>query len=661
MMWSYRNPVEVSFGAGMLDTLPTLCGNRLYVLVTYPDPFFKALAVRVTELLGAPLLTVADVSANPDRSVLQRQVQRVGQLPCTPELVLALGGGSVIDTAKVLAAGAYGFSMVDSLLENGEAPPGWQPLPIVAVPTTAGTGSEVTCWATVWNRAAGRKLSLEHPLLYPKAALVDPTLMLGKPCALTISTGLDALSHALESLWNHKVNPLSAAQAVAAAETILAVLPNLVTRLDDLGLRTRMAEAALLAGFAFSNTRTSIAHALSYPITLERGIDHGVACSFTLPIVLASLADVQGLTGQALRRIFGVDLRRGADRLTQFLDGLGVSTNPVDYGISELRWAAMVKEATVGTRGRNFNGDPDRLLTTVIGDCRVVSSGASNEQVREIKAVVFDWAGTTIDFGSFAPMGVFMEAFKAFGIDVTIAEARAPMGAPKRAHIAAMLSMPRLAAQWMRAHGSAVDAAAVDRIYEVFVPMNARVVAEYATLVPGCAEAVRQLRARGLKIGSTTGYTRSIMEQVLPVANQQGYAPDNLVCGDDLPEGRPGPLQMYQCFIDLRIHAPHTVVKVDDTAPGIAEGRAAGCITVGVALSGNHAGLTTEALAVMSSADVDAVRQRVGALLREAGADYIIDTVADLPALLDSPEFMEWHPIQPCVRLRSANQTYNAL
>jgi len=363
MMWTYRNPVAVSLGVGVLDTLPAVSGGRSYVLVTYPEPAFTAMAERVNRLLGAPLLAIADVRANPDRADLRRQALRMAALGSAPELVLALGGGSVIDTAKVLAAAGSGFEAVDALLEQGVAPPGWRPLPLLAVPTTAGTGSEVTSWATVWDRTAGRKLSLEHPLLYPEAALIDPELMLGKPLALTVSTGLDALSHALESLWNHRVNPVSAAQAVTAAETILAVLPALVGRLGDLGLRTRMAEAAVLAGLAFSNTRTSIAHALSYPVTLEQGVDHGLACSFTLPRVLASLADADGLTGQSLRRIFGADLRVGAERLADMLHGLGVSTDPADYGISRLRWEGMVAEATVGARGRNFNGDPGRLLS----------------------------------------------------------------------------------------------------------------------------------------------------------------------------------------------------------------------------------------------------------------------------------------------------------
>ena len=260
--------------------------------------------------------------------------------------------------------------------------------------------------------------------------------------------------------------------------------------------------------------------------------------------------------------------------------------------------------------------------------------------MNRFKAVVFDWAGTMIDFGSFAPMGVFVEAFRRFGIEVTIAEARAPMGAPKRDHIKAMLTSPRIAAEWERVHGAAPATTEIDRIYEVFVPMNEEVVAEYATLVPGAAAMVADLRARGLRIGSTTGYTRSIMERIFPLAAEQGYVPDNCVCSDDLPEGRPGPLQMYQCFIDLRVYPPEAVIKVDDTEPGIREGLAAGCVTVGVALSGNHVGRTPEELALLRPDEVAVLRAEATQALRAAGAHHVIDTVADLPALIDRLERM---------------------
>jgi len=248
--------------------------------------------------------------------------------------------------------------------------------------------------------------------------------------------------------------------------------------------------------------------------------------------------------------------------------------------------------------------------------------------------VVFDWAGTTIDFGSFAPMGVFVEAFARFGITATVEQARAPMGMPKWNHIRTMLDDPDLGGQWQAAQKSPASDAAVDAIYKVFVPMNEEVVAKYATLVPGGKAAIDALRAMGLKIGSTTGYTRSIMERVLPVAAAQGYAPDNLVCADDLPEGRPGPLQMYQTFIDLRVYPASAVIKVDDTEPGIAEGVAAGCLTVGVALSGNIVGLTPEDLAVTAPDEIARLREVATSRLKAAGADHVIDTVADLPALI---------------------------
>ncbi len=254
---------------------------------------------------------------------------------------------------------------------------------------------------------------------------------------------------------------------------------------------------------------------------------------------------------------------------------------------------------------------------------------------RRFKAVVFDWAGTMIDFGSFAPMDAFVEAFARFGVPVTVAAARAPMGLPKRDHIAAMLADPAVAAAWRKAQGAAPDEAAIDRVYEVFVPMNEAVVAAHATLVPGAAEAVARLRAMGLKIGSTTGYTRSIMERVLPAAAAQGYSPDNLVCADDLPEGRPGPLAMYKCFLDLVVHPPSAVVKVDDTEAGIAEGVAAGSPTVGVTLSGNYAARRPEEIAALSEDERAAVRAAAGERLKAAGADHLIDTVADLPALLE--------------------------
>jgi phosphonoacetaldehyde hydrolase len=253
----------------------------------------------------------------------------------------------------------------------------------------------------------------------------------------------------------------------------------------------------------------------------------------------------------------------------------------------------------------------------------------------QLKAVVFDWAGTTIDFGSRAPMGAFVEVFRQFKVELSIAEARRPMGLPKWDHIKALVSHPDIAARWQRAHGAAPTDVDVDRVHEVFVPLNTRVVTDYADLIPGTVETVADLRQRGLKIGSTTGYTREIMEPLLPVARAQGYAPDNLVCAGDLAAGRPTPLMMYRCFVDLGVWPAQAVVKVDDTVPGIAEGLAAGCWTVGVAMSGNALGLSLVELKALSEAELAARRALAVRELTLGGAHYVADSIAELPAVLD--------------------------
>ena len=255
-----------------------------------------------------------------------------------------------------------------------------------------------------------------------------------------------------------------------------------------------------------------------------------------------------------------------------------------------------------------------------------------------LKAAVFDWAGTVIDHGSQAPMGVFVKTFKQFGVDITVAEARGPMGMAKRDHIKTLMAMPRIAAAWQKAQGAAPDEAAIDRVYEIFVPMNVEAVTDYCTMIEGAVPAINRMRARGMKIGSTTGYTRSIMAKVLPLAAAQGYAPDNLVCGGDLAEARPSAMMMYRTFLDLGVWPAHTVVKVDDTGVGIGEGLNAGCWTVGVAVSGNAFGLNPAETAALTPAEFAQMRAAAYADLRRTGAHYVIDSVADMDAVLDDIE-----------------------
>jgi phosphonate metabolism-associated iron-containing alcohol dehydrogenase len=275
---------------------------------------------------------------------------------------VALGGGSVIDSAKVFAAAAGDFEKVRTYLETQKGAERLSATPIIAVPTTAGTGSEVTCWGTVWDEVNCKKYSLARPNLYPTHAVVDPVLMAGKSRQLTISTGLDALSHSLESLWNVNSNPVSANHAVFAARKILDVLPKLARDLGNIDLRSQMAMAALFAGLAFSNTKTAVAHSLSYPITLRHGVQHGVACSFSLPMILRSAGGVTELCDSSLRQIFGPDLAGGATLLEDFLVKLGVSCNPASYGIERQEWRELIVDSLEGERGKNFAGSKERLL-----------------------------------------------------------------------------------------------------------------------------------------------------------------------------------------------------------------------------------------------------------------------------------------------------------
>jgi alcohol dehydrogenase len=187
--------------------------------------------------------------------------------------------------------------------------------------------------------------------------------MIGKPAPLTLSTGLDALSHALESIWNVNANPVSARYAVGAAQLILDYLPPLIDDLGNLDLRSKIAQAALYAGLAFSNTKTAIAHNISYPITLRWGVPHGIACSFTLPTVLRSMAGVGGFRESSLNDIFGSDLQKGSDTLARFMTSLGVGIRFADYGIQPDDGGSIVDAAFAGDRGRNFAGTKDGFLT----------------------------------------------------------------------------------------------------------------------------------------------------------------------------------------------------------------------------------------------------------------------------------------------------------
>lgn len=252
-----------------------------------------------------------------------------------------------------------------------------------------------------------------------------------------------------------------------------------------------------------------------------------------------------------------------------------------------------------------------------------------------LRAVVFDWAGTTIDHGCCAPPAVFRAAFESLGVPISEAEARAPMGRPKKDHIRAIGEGPEVAARWLRERSAAFSEADVEAIYAHFLPLQIARVTDHSVLIEGTLATTQALRERGLKIGSTTGYTRAIMDVCAPLAATQGYAPDVIVCSDDVPSGRPAPHMLLSAMIALDVYPPSAVVKVGDTLADVREGVNAGAWVVGVSLSGNEVGLTAPELAALSDADREAHHRRVSAALKAAGAHLVIpDISALMPALV---------------------------
>ena len=363
-MWSFTIPTQVNFGVGSLARIGELINGRKYCLVTYNHPPFDAHAKRIEDISGPAHASICNVDTNPDYDSL-RESCVMGGVANQIEVIVALGGGSVIDTAKVMSASDGDFNNVQRLLETGKGRENLSEIPIIAIPTTSGTGSEVTGFSTVWDMVSMKKHSLNLPGPYCESALVDPELTLGAPRGLTVSTGLDALSHAMEGIWNINANPATTSMAVTAAREVIEVLPALAADLNNLDLRVRMSRAALISGLSVSNTRTALAHSLSYAITIEHGIPHGIACSFSLPDLMRCVIGFDPNCDVALKQIFGPDLEKGADDLTEMLKKLGVNTCAQDYGVTPKKWREMVKFALEGERGRNFIGDPKVIIETL--------------------------------------------------------------------------------------------------------------------------------------------------------------------------------------------------------------------------------------------------------------------------------------------------------
>jgi len=254
-----------------------------------------------------------------------------------------------------------------------------------------------------------------------------------------------------------------------------------------------------------------------------------------------------------------------------------------------------------------------------------------------VQAVILDWSGTTADAYVIAPAVVFFEVFKKHGVEISMIEARGPMGLRKDLHIKSLTELPDIRERWKAVHGKYPDQGDVDAMFADFVPMQLDCLRQYTTLLPGVVETVQTLQSRGIKIGSTTGFIRSMVDVLEADAKTQGYVPDASVAGDEVVHGaRPKPFMLYRNLDLLDVHPIHSVIKVDDTISGVGEALEGGCWGVGIARYSNYMNINTIAEAEAMPAEEFQRRLEITRdILRKSGAHYVIDELSELIGVVD--------------------------
>jgi phosphonoacetaldehyde hydrolase len=262
-----------------------------------------------------------------------------------------------------------------------------------------------------------------------------------------------------------------------------------------------------------------------------------------------------------------------------------------------------------------------------------MSNSINNSYKGRLKAVIFDWAGTTVDFGCFAPTGVFIEVFRQKGIEITQKEARGPMGMHKHDHIREITKYPRIASEWRMIYGSECTEEDIEEMFTSFIPLQLSVIEDHSTIIPELPGALEVIRSLDMQIGSTTGYNKEMMQILTSYAARQGYIPDSVVCSTDVPAGRPAPWMAFRNAENLGVYPMKSIVKIGDTISDIKEGINAGMWSVGVVLSSNEMGMTQKEISMMDTKDLERRKLLVRETFFEAGADYVIDNLSEIGEL----------------------------
>tara|TARA_Y100000389_G_C17464492_1_gene524391 strand:- start:1549 stop:2625 length:1077 start_codon:yes stop_codon:yes gene_type:complete len=328
--FSFSLPTKIVYGLNSIKDLDNYINNRKTLLITSKGFVERGLIDAVNSYTNCIVETISSVKSHPEFKDLEKIYKQAYQKKF--ELIVAIGGGSVMDVAKFISVSNENqdYKFVESLTKGKIPKKDYKRIPIISVPTTAGTGSEVTPYSTIWDMKEKKKYSLTLPNLFCEIAIYDPILTLSVPKNISIQTGLDSLSHALESIWNKNANPITIIYSVKSAKLIMENLAHVSKSLNNIDYRSNMMKASMYAGIAISNTQTAIAHGMSYYVTTHKGVDHGIACSFTLPMLIDNVIGKYEFIDNALKKIFG---ELSSKKLRALLKELNVSTKFSSYGI----------------------------------------------------------------------------------------------------------------------------------------------------------------------------------------------------------------------------------------------------------------------------------------------------------------------------------------
>lgn len=348
--FQYQMPTRIIFKENSIQDIELYIKGRKTLLVTSEGAVKRGLISKIKTYTPHIVATISGIQSYPEFNELKKIYNHIRNIEY--ELILAVGGGSVIDAVKFFSVqnSTRNYQFVENIVKGNSFAENFCLVPFISVPTTSGTSSEITPWATIWDKVELKKYSLHLPNLFGETAIYDPVLTWSVPKNVTIQTALDALSHALESIWNKNANPISVTFAIKAAKLIIEYIVPLTQNLSDASYRKQIMLASMYAGLAFSNTQTAIAHAMSYYLTTHKDVPHGIACSFTLPELIDRVIGKYEFIDSALEEIFG---ELSSTKLRTILHELNVSTEYKDYNISNDEINEIHKSIQNNVRAQN--------------------------------------------------------------------------------------------------------------------------------------------------------------------------------------------------------------------------------------------------------------------------------------------------------------------